>query len=79
MGGRDKVRGLKPLWEFALALYSSPGVEEMALFLQDSKRLRVSLLLWLCWLEARKLRLTQQQLQRAEADIAVWDDRLVER
>lgn len=79
MGSRDSEGGREPLWEFALALYSSPGVEETALFLQDHKDLRVSLLLWLCWLEVRDLRLTPAQLGRAEAAIAAWDDRLAAR
>src|SRR5690606_29038629 len=79
MGRRDDAGGLTPLWEFALALYSSPGVEETALYLQDSKRLRVSVLLWLCWLEARNIRLSPAQLSRAEADIAGWDDQVVAR
>lgn len=68
----------EPLWEFALALYSSPGVEETALHLQDTLGVNINVLLWACWLETRKLRLTPALLQHAESSIAAWDCHVVQ-
>lgn len=39
-----------PLWEFALALYGSGGVEAACLVLQDEAGVDVCELLWHCWL-----------------------------
>ncbi|MGJ8525787.1 hypothetical protein LMG33818_001534 [Halomonadaceae bacterium LMG 33818] len=39
------------LWQFALRLYSLPGVSATALTLQDEAGIDVPELLWLCWLE----------------------------
>ncbi len=46
---RARLTG-QPLWEFALALYSQPGVESACLALQDQARVDVCELLWRCWL-----------------------------
>lgn len=40
----------EPLWDFALALYSRPGVEAACLHLQDDAGLDVLELLWRLWL-----------------------------
>lgn len=39
-----------PLWDFALALYGSSGVEAACLHLQDDAGVDVCELLWCCWL-----------------------------
>ncbi|ALM54452.1 hypothetical protein AR456_00845 [Halomonas huangheensis] len=39
-----------PLWEFAVGLYSRPGVEQHCLVLQDEHGWDVCELLWRCWL-----------------------------
>ncbi len=41
------------LWEFAVAVYSRPGVEHACLVLQDSYGLDVDVLLFAVWLGAR--------------------------
>ncbi len=47
-----KQPGLEnPLWEFALALYSKPLVEETAIALQNEYGVNVNILMWMCWLE----------------------------
>lgn len=69
--------GSKSLWEFALALYSSPGVEETALYLQDTHGANVNILLWAAWLEARSVPLSQGLLQGAESAIVDWDREVV--
>ncbi|MCA1770036.1 MAG: TIGR02444 family protein [Halomonas sp.] len=40
----------QPLWEFALAFYGQPGVEQACLVLQDQANVDVCELLWRCWL-----------------------------
>lgn len=70
--------GKESLWEFAFALYRSPGVEETALALQDEHGVKVNLLLWACWLEYRKSHLTQRVLAKAQAAINDWDTLVVQ-
>lgn len=65
------------LWDFALALYSSPGVEETVLRLQDQANANVNLLLWACWLQKRNIALSKAMLLEAEASIAEWDRAVV--
>lgn len=66
------------LWDFALALYSSPGVEETVLQLQDQANANVNILLWACWLQQRKIALSESALVNAEAAIADWDQTVVQ-
>ena len=40
----------RPLWDFALALYAKPGVEQACLTLQDEAGVDVCELLFHCWL-----------------------------
>ncbi|WP_404376233.1 TIGR02444 family protein [Vreelandella aquamarina] len=40
----------RPLWDFALALYAQPGVEQACLTLQDDAGVDVCELLFHCWL-----------------------------
>lgn len=72
------TRGGKSLWDFALALYSSPGVEETALYLQNSHGANVNILLWAAWLETQGIVLTPDLLGSAESTIAAWDRQVVQ-
>lgn len=66
------------LWEFALALYSSPGVEETVLRLQDRFAVNVNILLWACRLETLGIVLTPALLADAEASTDDWDREVVQ-
>lgn len=66
------------LWEFALALYSSPGVEKTLLRLQDHAHANVNVLLWACWLQKRNIRLNHATIEQAETSIAEWDRDVVQ-
>lgn len=57
--------GPGPLWDFALALYSKPGVEKTALALQERNQVNVSLLLWAAWLDACGVHASEQQITAA--------------
>jgi uncharacterized protein (TIGR02444 family) len=74
MAGRTDNRSL---WEFALALYSSPGVEETVLSLQDEAGVNVNILLWSCWLESRGIRMNPATLAQAQAVISDWEAQVV--
>ncbi|MFQ3788814.1 TIGR02444 family protein [Halomonas sp. A29] len=49
-----------PLWDFALAFYGRPGVEEACLLLQDEAGVDVCELIWHCWLYRHRLALAQE-------------------
>lgn len=66
------------LWQFALALYRSEGVEETLIELQDGPGANVNIILWTCWLEQRGLALNATRLDEAEQAIASWDQSLVQ-
>lgn len=68
----------RSLWDFALALYSSPGVEETVLHLQDQANANVNVLLWACWLQKRGIVLTESMLASAKAAIESWDESVVQ-
>lgn len=53
-----------PLWHYALALYSRPGVEQCCLQLQDQGAV-VNRLLFACWLASQGIRLDQGRLQQS--------------
>lgn len=70
--------GLNPLWDFAVALYSNPAVEETALRLQSEHGLNVNLLLWSCWLDANDWPPSEERIEQAKALIAPIQSRWVE-
>lgn len=72
------MKGGPTLWDFAVALYSSPGVEETVLRLQDHAGANVNILLWACWLQKRNIPLSEAVLLNAETAIAKWDQSIVQ-
>lgn len=72
------MEGRAALWDFAVALYSSPDVEKTLLYLQDHFKVNVNLVLWACWLQKRHIALDQPLLQAAENAIAGWDNSVVQ-
>lgn len=52
-----------PLWDFSIQVYSLPEVEKYSLALQDSRNANVNIILWCCWLEAEKIRLSAKLLE----------------
>ncbi len=65
------------LWDFALALYAAPGVENVCLRLQDDFQANTNVVLWSCWLDALNIRLTPERLEQAQKRIASWDNTVV--
>lgn len=55
------------LLEFAVGLYSVDAVKQQCLDLQDSQGVSVNLVLWLCWLDARKIYIDKSVLVKAQA------------
>lgn len=54
-----------PLWHYALALYSRPGVEQYCLQLQDQGA-SINRLLFACWLARQGVRLNRARLQQLD-------------
>jgi len=68
-----------PFSKFALALYSSPGIEETSIELQDRIGAKVNLLLWCLWLETIDIQLSTKALNQAEKKIYLLDNNIVYR
>lgn len=64
-----------PLWDFAVALYTRPGVADLCLALQDNHSVNVNVLLYARWLETQQLPL---ELSAAMACVGDWDIRYVQ-
>lgn len=58
--------GSNNLWQFACTLYAYEPVKELCLRLQNGRDANVDLILWLCWLHLRKLRLDRSVLVEAQ-------------
>lgn len=68
-----------PFSKFALALYSSPEVEETSIELQDRLGANVNLLLWCLWLEKIGVQLSTKTLNQAEEKIYLLENNVVSR
>lgn len=66
-----------PLWDYALALYATPGVQAACLALQDRRGADVNLILFGCWLGACGRRLDADGLTRARDEALAWQAELV--
>lgn len=65
------------LWDYALALYATPGVQAACLALQDQRGADVNLVLFACWLGASSRRLDADRLTRARDEALAWQTELV--
>lgn len=65
------------LWDFSLALYRNPEVEQICLLLQDQWGANINLLLWLRWLEVNNTPVAKHQLHAARKRIDTWDQDVV--
>ncbi len=63
------------LWDFAVGLYTQPGVDSLCLDLQDNYAVNVNMLLFARWLETRQLLL---DLPAALGCISAWDKNYVQ-
>ena len=67
-----------PLWTFALAVYTSDGVSDALIALQDHFEADVNLLLFGAWLGVeRGIILTNSDAEQARNLIAAWNDEVV--
>jgi uncharacterized protein (TIGR02444 family) len=67
----------EPFWDYSLALYRRPHVEDACLELQRRHDLDVNLLLLCCWLGARGVGLDRAALARAELAVRAWQVEVV--
>ncbi len=67
-----------PLWDFAIALYAKPGVEEACLSLQEEAGLDVCEVLFHCWLYASGLEATPSALAHQREQRRLWQCQVTE-
>ncbi|MBN8293297.1 TIGR02444 family protein [Rhodobacter sp. NTK016B] len=68
----------RPLWDFTLELYGTPGIPDACLTIQDRHQADVTLLIFAAWVGAvRRTRLTPEQAQSAAAAVADWHAEIV--
>ncbi|MBR2512825.1 MAG: TIGR02444 family protein [Halomonas sp.] len=67
-----------PLWDFALALYGQPGVEQACLVLQDKAGLDVCELLFHSWLYQHGLQAAPVALNTIRQERLSWQQRVTE-
>lgn len=48
----------RPLWDFALQVYSIPDVEQHSIELQDEYLANINIILWCCWLQIEEIELS---------------------
>ena len=60
------------LWDFSCNIYSSAGVQEACLYLQENHRVDIPLTLFACWAGYYFSPLNDEQLQRAQTVSAHW-------
>ena len=61
------------LWDFSVATYNRPGVQQACLSLQDKMGVDVNILMYCCWRGA----LTKDGLSTLLADLAPWQNNVV--
>ena len=66
-----------PFWDYALALYAAPGVEQACIGLQDRRGADVNLLLFCCWAGHRSQFLSAAELDRMLAASQAWQAQVV--
>ena len=65
-------------WRFSLRVYAAPGVADECLALQEAFEIDVNLLFFCAWLGAsRRVALTQPDIERADAAVRDWHERVV--
>lgn len=62
-----------PLWNFALAMLNTSGVEPALVVLHDRLQLSVSLLLFCCWHGSQGRRLSADEVLRAVRHVERWE------
>ena len=66
-----------PFWDFSLAVYARPGVEDACLALQERHGLDVNLLLFALFAGSEGRRLTPTETARVAAGAAAWHEGVV--
>jgi len=64
-------------WDFSLATYGAPGVEQACLALQDRRALDINLLLFCCWAGRHGRALTTEEIAGLMAAVADWQAEVV--
>ena len=65
------------LWDYAVEIYSRPGMSDLCLMFQDDYGADVSIILFISWCSAQGIRIDDQLLTRVEQSIGVWNRAMV--
>ena len=65
------------LWDYAVEIYSRPGMSDLCLMFQDDYGADVSIILFISWCSAQGIRIDDQLLTRVEQSIGVWNRDMV--
>ncbi len=60
------------LWDYAVEVYSRPGMSELCLWFQDHCRVDVPIILYIGWCSARGVHVDHQLLTQVEQTVDVW-------
>ena len=58
-----------PLWDYAVEIYSRPGMFDLCLMFQDDYGADVSIILFISWCSAQGIRIDDQLLTRVELSL----------
>ncbi len=60
------------LWDYAVEVYSRPGMPELCLWFQDHCRVDVPIILFISWCSVRGVLVERQLLAQAEQMVSAW-------
>lgn len=65
-------------WEFSLAFYAQPDIQQACLNLQNTQHADVNILLFLLYLARHKKQLSKASIQSIEYDIKAWREEIIQ-
>jgi uncharacterized protein (TIGR02444 family) len=71
-----KSNDANPLWHFSLSVYEGPGVADYCIEMQDRYDILVNLMLFVCWLGTRQIKIDCQEIKQAETVIFDYNARV---
>ena len=63
---QNSLKSAVSLWDYAVEIYSRPGMSDLCLMFQDDYGADVSIILFISWCSAQGIRIDDQLLTRVE-------------
>ncbi len=70
---QTSLKSVVSLWDYAVEIYSRPGMSDLCLIFQDDYGANVSIILFISWCSAQGIRIDDQLLTRVEQSVGVWN------